>query len=106
MKRSGPVITISGSIQGIGGAGTTTGGDGADIDIGDVFAGTPISISITGTAVIRSRAGAGGTTNGTTGSILIDAVGVGGANVSVAGGATVEVLDGSGTSVPANVTID
>jgi hypothetical protein len=101
-------IVISGTIEAAAGNGTTLGGDAATIQIGSPSWGVPAaSIEIAASAVIRNTSATGGVRgNGADGFIDIDAQGAAGANVTVGGGAVIEVLDSGGNPVPANVTID
>lgn len=99
-------VTISGMVQAIAGNGTAVGGDASTIEIGSPSWGQPAaSITVAGSGVVRSTAG-NGPTNGATGFIELDAQGTAGANVTLEAGSVVEVLDGDGNAVPANVVVD
>jgi hypothetical protein len=101
-------IVIGGTIESAGGNGTTLGGDAGTIQIGSPSWGAPAAtIDVLAGAVVRNTAATGGVRgNGAIGFIDIDAQGTSGANVTVDGSATIEVLDSGGSPVPANVTID
>jgi hypothetical protein len=97
-------LTISGTIESNGGNGATNGGDGGDFVTGPAAFGTVFgTITITGTGIIRCN---GGSTNGAAGTILLDAVGTAGANVTQQTGSLLQTNNGAGAAVPANITID
>ncbi len=92
-------IRINGNLTANGGAGTATGGMGGSIGIA-VPNGTVV---LSGSINVRANGGSG-PANGAAGSIGIDALGAGGANVTFTA-TQLQTNDGAGTAVPANITI-
>jgi hypothetical protein len=92
-------VTVSGTVTANGGAGTTAGGDGGDIDIGSNTEGL---VALTATAVLRAN---GGALNGDGGTIDLIAAGAAGANVTQAAGSSVQA-NASGTGTAGTITVD